>query len=513
MFAKEWDATKCVYNSASTKSKGDLDRMRNKDGMKKQENLQILLAELGFFTKIKTKQIKFNPRPRSNPEHIEWVKTEKQKEAKPIEPVSVDLHLEITAKVDEVIRKHEQENRQTELNNFDKPVFIEIRKPWHRTPMAPQFKTDITLDDFSEDMQVVDDLFEVITPETNIEAEPQISDDDFKTEMTKELQLDEFENMTVVKKIDSFDEMLSGLGRIKVRKDPNKTKSTPHKTQQKKNGVTVAKTDLDKTKAALERKKHELEEIERLAKQKEEEFKKKQGEKKKQLKLKKQKEKEMEKQRKIKEKLEKKHQIELEKEQRKKEKQLLLEKKKQEKLQVIEEKRLQREQELQKKHEEKIKAMKEKEKIKKLDLKKKQAEQEEKEKLLKQEEKQKEIEAKKKLEEKQEQLKQIEKQKEIKEKPKKPEKPEKKPSSGLFGKKKKEKTKETEKIETETKIEKEPETIKEEPRQPTLDEEVSEALRIIDDLLEKLPEDTIDEFVQSDDFAVYEKVVSKYKRK
>ena len=471
MFAKEWDATKCVYNSASTKSKGDLDRMPKLDGMKKQENLNVLLAEMGFFTNIKAKKIKFNPRPRSNPEHVEWVKLPEpitQEKTKKVTPEFIDLHLDITAKIDEIIKNHEQENSQTKLNNFDKPEFIEVRKPWTRSPTAPQFRTDMSLDDFTNNLQTVDDLFEVKIPETNLEATTQMSTEEIKTEITKELKFDEFENMTVIKKIDSFDEMLSGLGRIKVRKNPNQTKSTPQKTQHKKNGVTVAKTDLDKTKAELERKKHELEEMERIAKEKEEEFKKKQEEKKKQEKLRQQKQKEIEKQRKLKEKLEKKHQIELEKEKKRKQKELLKEQKIQEKLKLAEEKKRQKE----------------------LEIKKKQQEKEE---LLKQ--------------------KQLEKQKKIKEEPKKPKNPIKKPTPGIFAKKKKEKPKQTEEIKTETKPEEVPEAIKEETNQPSLDEEVGEALRIIDDLLEKLPEDTIDEFVQSDDFAVYEKVVSKYKRK
>jgi len=42
---------------------------------------------------------------------------------------------------------------------------------------------------------------------------------------------------------------------------------------------------------------------------------------------------------------------------------------------------------------------------------------------------------------------------------------------------------------------------------------VRKVLIVIDNLLEKLPEETIDEFVNSKDFAVYEKVINKYKNK
>ena len=48
---------------------------------------------------------------------------------------------------------------------------------------------------------------------------------------------------------------------------------------------------------------------------------------------------------------------------------------------------------------------------------------------------------------------------------------------------------------------------------PILDEDIKRVLSIIDDLLGNLPEDVIDDFVKSEDFALYEKVVGKYKTK
>ena len=48
---------------------------------------------------------------------------------------------------------------------------------------------------------------------------------------------------------------------------------------------------------------------------------------------------------------------------------------------------------------------------------------------------------------------------------------------------------------------------------PVLDEDIIEFLRIADDLLEKLPGEVIDEFAQSKDFELYEKVMNKYKIK
>ncbi len=46
-----------------------------------------------------------------------------------------------------------------------------------------------------------------------------------------------------------------------------------------------------------------------------------------------------------------------------------------------------------------------------------------------------------------------------------------------------------------------------------LDEEVGKALKIIDNLLEKLPEEVITEFIKSKDFEIYERVLNKYSKK
>lgn len=48
---------------------------------------------------------------------------------------------------------------------------------------------------------------------------------------------------------------------------------------------------------------------------------------------------------------------------------------------------------------------------------------------------------------------------------------------------------------------------------PILDDEIRKMLSITDELLGKLPDDVIDEFAQSEDFKLYEKVMSKYKIK
>ena len=55
--------------------------------------------------------------------------------------------------------------------------------------------------------------------------------------------------------------------------------------------------------------------------------------------------------------------------------------------------------------------------------------------------------------------------------------------------------------------------IKTEKQQSFVDDEVIKVLRITDDLLGYLPQDVIDKFTKSEDFILYEKVISKYKNK
>ena len=174
-----------------------------------------------------------------------------------------------------------------------------------------------------------------------------------------------------------------------------------------------------------------------------------------------------------------------------------LEKKKKE-LEEMKRKARLKEEELKKKKEER----KKREKLRKLELKK-----------LAREEKIRAKEAKKKAREKEKMRRKLEREKklETKQKEKEKKKVEKETSEkkeklvGLFSKKRKDKTVETTSTtEDETVVSKKGEDF-------NWDEEVREALIIIDRLLEKLPDETIDEFVQSKDFEVYERVVSKYK--
>jgi hypothetical protein len=500
---------------------GDLVRMQKikKDGIKKQDNFQIILSEMGFFTNLKKKKIKFNPKPfKETKEKIQTTK-----------PEIIDLHLEIIAKIDEVIKKHELQTT-TKEETIQKTTLTKTKKTWTHTISIPKLKKETIQDKF----EINDTLFEVEKHPTfnqNISLNNLTPFSNTVTFFNEPINL---ENINFVKKIDNPQELLTGLGRIKINRNPSKTKTT----KPKKNGVTVAKTDLEKTKAELERKKHELEEMERLAKEKEEELKKKEHEKKKQEKLRKEKQKEIEKQRKLAEKLEKKHELELQKEKIMKEKQKLIERKKQEKIKLLEEKKLLKEQKIKNKQKEKEEILKQKrleaekiqrkkeelEKQKKLELKKKQNHKEEleKQKLLEKQEKIKQLEEKK-------QQKELEKQKLLKEIQTKQKEKTKKPSAkkeikiNLLAlknfkkknKKKKDKTKPEIKTQkpTKTPVSEKTEKLQEKTTIDLLDEEVGQALEIIDNLLEKLPDETIDEFVKSDDFEIYEKVVSKYKKK
>ncbi len=45
------------------------------------------------------------------------------------------------------------------------------------------------------------------------------------------------------------------------------------------------------------------------------------------------------------------------------------------------------------------------------------------------------------------------------------------------------------------------------------DEEIGHTLKIVDNLLEKLPEEIIIEFIQSKDFELYERVINKFNKK
>ncbi len=295
-----------------------------------------------------------------------------------------------------------------------------------------------------------DTLFEV---ERKLSFNQNIQNNDLTSLSNKVTSFDEpltIENIDFVEKIEDNPNLLTGLGLSD--RNANKTQS------QKSIDATITKTSLEKTKHEIEIRRQELQEALKIAKQKEEELKKKEEE-----------EKKLEELNKIKQK-------ELEQEKIRKEKQRLLEQKRQEKINKIKQKAL--EQENKEKEKQRLLEEKRQEKINK----------------LKQIRLEKEQEINKKLKEEEENEKLLEKQEKITKK--------------LLEKKKDQEVKQdikTEKLEK--KIIPETTTI------DILDEEVGRALKIIDNLLEKLPEDTIYEFIHSKDFEIYERVVNKYTKK
>jgi len=238
-----------------------------------------------------------------------------------------------------------------------------------------------------------------------------------------------------------------------TKKEKKQTK--PKISKNKKNGVKKTKKELEKTKDELIKKKKEIEEIEKKAKEKQKELKNKEIlTKKKEKKLlheKKEKERLKKKQQHEKEKIEKRHKTEEEKLKKKREKEL-----------------------------EKKKKIEEKQKIKTIKIQEKKKEKPE------------------KKEQKQEKEKKVKIKKKIRIGIKRKDGEKKK----LFKDKEEENITEPEKTQD----------IK--GSEPVLfDDEISQALEIIDELLGELPEEKIDEFVQSDDFKIYERVVSRYKKK
>ena len=87
-----------------------------KDGMKKKLYLDleiVLLSEMGFFTGLKSKIIKLKPKTNPIQQQPKTTNIKVKKEEK-----IVDLHFEITKKIDEIIAKNEK--------NFEEPEFITI---------------------------------------------------------------------------------------------------------------------------------------------------------------------------------------------------------------------------------------------------------------------------------------------------------------------------------------------------------------------------------------------------
>jgi hypothetical protein len=425
----EWDATKNFVVEHLLNPKGDLVRMQviKKEGNKKKEkiSLEIIFAtEMGLLNTIKRVKINLNPSKKT------------QNIFNPKQTQLVDFHMQISKKIDEIIQKNEKENKTEQK-------IVEPRTTWTKKPQTPMFKTEITTDEKTTNLD--DELFELEIPTTNINTQNLNAEQNLIKNQPVFVGPIQQKNTTTLFTVGdhSEDKILTSMGRVKINKEKIRNKKIKNSTKGK-NEYSKAKNNYQKLQTELEKKKQEIEEIQKLTRQKEEELKKKEKQKaieqkkkekegkikaKQELQLKKQKEKEMKKQ----EKLRQIEQIKLEKQKQKELKQKELEKQ----IKQIEEEKIKAKQELQ---------------------------------LKKQKTPKKEIKIRKDI---------------------------------LF--KSKEKKNIKPKIE---KNQKQPETSIQPP-----EDDLIKAFEIIDDLLGKLPDDTIDEFAKSDDFEIYKKVVSMYKKK
>ncbi|MHA1868828.1 MAG: hypothetical protein ACTSXD_12365 [Candidatus Heimdallarchaeaceae archaeon] len=433
----------------------------------------FLTNNLWLLESLKNKRVRFNPRPFKKPTRTSIKKVGEEKDN------LVDFHLEIVKKIDEIIEKNQRETVDIDnvVSSEKKPdsllkSIVEIREPWVRKTEISQFTPELRFKGDTNRLEgFEDELFEVENPMVlgcfeNVET-PLVKKEN-KTHNIFEEKDENLQHKTIM-----------SLGRIKIRRNNVKKtgknrgtsvkKDKKHVTGDNGNGLSTVKKELEKTKMELEKKKKELEEMKRKARLKEEELKKKKEERKKREKLRKLELKKLAREEKIKNREAKKKAREKEKMRRKLEREKKLEAKKRE-LEEMKRKARLKEEELKKKKEEQRK----KGKLRKLELKK-----------LGMGEK-----IRKKMEKGKVEKETFEKKEKL---------------VGLFNKKRKDKTVET----ASTVKDKSGESKKVEDF--NWDEEVREALVIIDRLLEKLPDNAIDEFVQSKDFEVYERVVSKYK--
>jgi len=445
----------------------------------------FLTAETGIFSWFNWKRIKFNPRPFS--------KKEKRSNS---EENLVDFHLEIVKKIDALIKEHEGEASSTEELDFisrEQPSIpfreiVEIREPFKRKLEMPDFnfKTEVRSKNIFDNLDFGNELFEIKLPGKSLSDFKFVTDLDepkdiiyIKNTKSESVDGEESHSRMLNNQNKSVQNSARGFPLIRFRgkeervklKEKNtkdkaeKTALKSHNkrieiiaTKKKKNGLEKTKKEVEKAKREVEKRKRELEAIERMekeAKEKEKELKRK----------------EMERQKKEKE-----------------EKQLKKLEMEQSYIPVdlnhlSEEIKEKEKEEFEREEIEGQKREKEEEKLKKLELKKAK-------KLAK--EKEKELKEKARLEAKKKRLETEHASKEEKK------------NIGIFTKKEKPSSSVSEHSFFGKK------NIEE---QPILDDDIRKILLITDNLLEKLPENVIDEFVQSKDFELYERVISKYKIK
>jgi len=417
---------------------------------------------------------------------------------------SVDFHVEMVKKIDELLEKHESEKENKESESAPQQGIVkslkdlvEVREPFERKPEMPHHKEkEIRSNEILNTTNIENELFDIEHPDrthsdfrfvTSLEEPKDIVR--VKNPESEHVEDGDFHSWMLSDQDKSTSNVATSFAKIKVRKGQK---------PEKINGYTKTKIELEKTKEEIERKKQEIEEIEKEEQEKEKELKKKKIEK-----IKKEKGQERRK------KLEmKKAQEEAKiREQELKKKELEMQKKKKEEgeLKALEVKKAEREaeikeRELEKKKKERSKKNQKGKKLKTLELKKEEKEAIKKSKLKEKEEK---LEVKKAIREEKLKRKLLE---EKKSKKKKVEKSKKEPITVL---KKKEKA-EKESVEKHHAIFGKKE---EQKKETSFDKELQEVLAITDKLLESLPDEVIDKFVQSKDFELYEKVLSKYKIK
>lgn len=423
---------------------------KDKKPVKSESNI-ILKKEMGTFKNLSDKKIKSNPKPFS-----------KKKKQDKIKKNSVDFHWEIVKKIDALIAEHEKETKSEEESEDSLERIVEIREPHKRKLEAPNFKTDIRAENISNYLDFENEPFKV---ELSGRADPGFK---FVRNLEEPKDIVYIKDLDQLEKNDDFhSKMLGGLdkknqkptkgfARIKIRSREERAKildakNKPRQTSSSQNIKNVREKKETKKVNGFTLVKEELEETKKEIEEKKKE------------------------------------------------------------LELAEKKAKGEAEELKEKKKEKLEREKEGKKLKKLELKKAKIETKERERRLREKTK---IEAKKKKLEAKTALKEEKLKRKLESKKKKIGKPEKEPASVLKAsktddKKKKEKSKSSTTGLHHFILGKR--EVAEE--NPILDEDIIQVLRITDNLLEKLPNEVIDKFVQSEDFTLYEKVISKYKIK
>jgi len=431
----------------------------NKNKLVKPELDIFLPADMSFFSFFKNKNIKVNS-------HTSKDTTIKRK---------VDFHLNIIKKVDEIIAGYEKQiepETKTSLSEI-----IEERQPFSKKPERSSHNTNLS-------PEIV--TFEVV-PEHNgpmnvfVEKTSSMDLNDQKLAMNSTSKTAQPKTEKVKQKpIDSSNQLLNLREQNKKLKEEEKQLQKEEKTMKKEEKILEKEVKEGKIK------------LKKAAQQKREEEKRLKIQKNLKAKAELAEQKEKKKQEKIKERELKKKAIEQEKQEKIEAATEIKQQKEKEQLIIIEEK---------KKEKVSLDKKKEAERLKRLELEKSAEDALIKERGLalkfKEKEKQKKLKAKMALAEQKERerLKKLEDKKKQKAKSK----AEKKTSKI---------SKEEPKINIKHNI-----NLKENTSEVlSMDEDVIKFLKIADDLLEKLPDNVIDEFAKSKDFEIYERVINKYKK-